>query len=35
MSMHISSRDKTDILRSLNRSNNVAAFNKVRILLNQ
>jgi hypothetical protein len=35
MSMHISSRDKTDILRSLYRSNNVAAFNKVRILLNQ
>jgi hypothetical protein len=34
MSMHISSRDKSDILRSLNRSNNVAAFNKVRILLN-
>ena len=34
MSMHISSRDKADILRSLHRSNNVSAFNKVRILLN-
>ncbi len=33
MSMHISSRDKNDILQSLNRPNNVAAFNKLQKLL--
>jgi uncharacterized protein YrzB (UPF0473 family) len=33
MSMHISSRDKTDILKSLKRSNNVVAFNKLKKLL--
>ncbi len=35
MSMHISSRDKSDILKSLNRSNNVAAFNKLKLLLKE
>ncbi len=35
MSMHISSRDKNDILRSLNRANNVAAFNKLKKLLEE
>ncbi len=33
MSMHISSRDKSDILRSLKRKNNVAAFYKLQKLL--
>ena len=35
MSMHISSRDKNDILRSLSRANNVAAFNKLKKLLEE
>ena len=33
VSMHLTSRDKIDILRSLSRSNNQAAFNKLRLLL--
>lgn len=33
MSMHITSRDKNDIIKSLNRPNNVAAFNKLKMLL--
>jgi hypothetical protein len=35
MSMHISSRDKNDIIKSLGRSNNVAAFNKLKLLLEE
>jgi hypothetical protein len=33
MSMHLTSRDKTDIMKSLNRPNNVAAFNRLKLLL--
>ena len=35
MSMHITSRDKKDIIKSLDRPNNVAAFNKLKALLSQ
>ena len=35
MSMHLSQRDKNDIIKSLDRSNNIAAFNKLKILLDQ
>ncbi|MES2619708.1 MAG: hypothetical protein V4615_02570 [Bacteroidota bacterium] len=35
MSMHISSRDKSNILRSLNRKNNVESFNKLKALLKE
>ena len=35
MSMHLTSRDKNDIIKSLNRSNNVAAFNKLKLLLEE
>ena len=33
MSMHLTLRDKNDIIKSLGRSNNVAAFNKLKVLL--
>ena len=33
MSMHLTSRDKRDLIKSLSRSNNVAAFNKLKLLL--
>ena len=33
MSMHLTSRDKKDIIQSLSRSNNVAAFKKLKLLL--
>ncbi|MDB5280993.1 MAG: hypothetical protein JWO06_68, partial [Bacteroidota bacterium] len=33
MSMHLTSRDKNDIIKSLGRSNNVAAFNKLKLLM--
>jgi len=35
MSMHITLRDKNDIIKSLGRANNVAAFNKLKVLLAQ
>ena len=35
MSMHLTLRDKNHIIKSLSRSNNVAAFNKLKLLLNQ
>ncbi len=35
MSMHASTRDRDDILRSLKRANNVAAFNKLKKLLEE
>jgi hypothetical protein len=35
MSMHITSRDQDNILKSLTRSNNVSAFNKLKMLLDQ
>lgn len=33
MSMHVTTRDKNDIMRSLHRANNVAAFNKLQRIL--
>jgi hypothetical protein len=33
MSLHLTSRDKSDIIKSLSRSNNVNAFNKLKLLL--
>jgi hypothetical protein len=35
MSMHITSRDKEDIIKSLKRPNNVAAFNRLKMLLGE
>jgi hypothetical protein len=35
VSMHITSRDKSDILNSLKRSNNITAFNKLQLLLSK
>jgi hypothetical protein len=35
VSMHLTSRDKNDILKSLGRSNNVAAFNKLQLLFSK
>jgi len=35
MSFHLTSREKNDIMQSLDRSNNVAAFNKLKLLLAQ
>jgi hypothetical protein len=35
MSMHLTSRDKDDVIKSLNRSNNTAAFNKLKVLMEQ
>ena len=35
VSMHLTSRDKNDIIKSLSRSNNIAAFNKLQLLLSR
>ena len=35
MSMHLTLRDKNDIIKSLGRGNNIAAFNKLKMLLTQ